>query len=125
MLITLDMNLKPWKYATHCLSADKHGSIFIVSEGEQQHIYIDSCWEPSDVYLGILEEIQTEYHVGHDEKFYLVERNLINKYQKILDDEGSKVLDRIYLKLCDSDNNESMSDILAIQVVIQNNDLDL
>lgn len=122
MLITDDMNKKPWKYATHCLCADKYGTIFIAKENEQQQIYVDGTWQPSDVYSEILEEIKTEYHPTIDEECNLIDRSLIEHYQEILDTKGLIGLWDVDTNLCNSNSMGAVPHIVAIRVVLFNND---
>ena len=123
-LVTKDMNKKPWKYATHCLKADPYGSIFICND-EQQLLYINGNWEPSDVYKDILKEIEIEYHPEINEECNLIERKSIKRYQEILDTKGVKELNKIYTNLCNSNSMGAIPNIVAIQVVLFNNDLEL
>lgn len=124
MIITEDMNLKPWKYATHCLKADQYNSIFICKDGEQQLLFIDNCWQPSSVYKGILQEIEFEYHPKIDEEYNLISRNLIQNYQKILDEDGFEEFDKQATDLFNSNSLGAVPNIMAIHVVAFNNDLE-
>ncbi len=122
--IPIDANTKPWKYATHCLKADPYSSIFICDD-EQQLLYINGNWEPSDVYKGILQEIEIEYHPEINEECNLIARKDIKRYQEILDTKGVKELNKIYTDLCNSNSMGAIPNIVAIQVVLFNNDLEL
>ena len=116
------MNKKPWKYATHCLKADPYNSIFIC-DGEQQLLYIDGEWQPSDVYKGILQEIEIEYHPNINEECNLIDRKQIKRYQEILDTKGVKELNKIYTDLCNSNSMGAIPGLNAIAVVMFNNNL--
>ena len=120
----LDMNSKPWKYATHCLKADPYNSIFIC-DGEQQLLYIDGEWQPSDVYFGILKEIEIEYHPNINKECNLISRKDIRYYQNLLDTQGLSSLDSEFTNLCNSNSMGAVPHIVAIRVVLFNNDLTL
>ena len=120
-----DMNSKPWKYATHCLKADPYGSILICKENEQQLLYIDNEWQPSNVCKGFLQEIEIECHPEINEECNLIERKSIKRYQEILDTKGIQELNKIYTDLCNSNSMGAIPNIVAIQVVLFNNDLEL
>ena len=120
-----DMNSKPWKYATHCLKADPYGSILICKENEQQLLYIDSKWQPSNVYKGILQEIEIEHHPNIDQECNLIARKDIKRYQELLDTQGIQELDKVYTNLCNSNSMGAIPNIVAIQVVLFNNDIEL
>ena len=122
--ISTDANVKPWKYATHCLKADPYGSIFICND-EQQLLYINGNWEPSDVYKDILKEIEIEYHPEINEECNLIERKSIKRYQEILDTKGINELNKIYTDLRNSNSMGAIPNIDAIQVVLFNNDIEL
>lgn len=121
--ITEDMNSKPWKYATHCLKADPYGSIFIVKSGYQQLLYIDNKWQPCSVYEKILKEIEVEFHPNIDKECNLINRNLIQYYQKILDKLGFEALYQRDTNLCNSNSMGAVPNIIAIRIVLFNNDL--
>ena len=121
--IPIDANTKPWKYATHCLKADET-SIFICNE-TQQLLYIDGSWQPSDVYHGILKEIEIEYHPNINEECNLIDRKDIKRYQELLDTQGIQELNKVYTDLCNSNSMGAIPNIVAIQVVLFNNDIEL
>ena len=125
-LVTEDMNKKPWKYATHCLrSAPYNGSIFISNKNNTLLSYINGEWQPSDVYKGILQEIEIECHPEINEECNLIDRKDIKRYQEILDTKGVKELNKIYTDLCNSNSIGAIPNIVAIQVVLFNNDIEL
>lgn len=124
--IPIDANTKPWKYATHCLkSAPYNGSIFISNKNNTLLSYINGEWQPSDVCKGILQEIEIEYHPEINEECNLIERKSIKRYQEILDTQGVKELNKIYTDLCNSNSMGAIPNIVAIQVVLFNNDIEL
>lgn len=124
--IPIDANTKPWKYATHCLkSAPYNGSIFISNKNNTLLSYINGEWQPSDVYKGILQEIEIECHPEINEECNLIERKSIKRYQEILDTKGVKELNKIYTDLCNSNSMGAIPNIVAIQVVLFNNDIEL
>ena len=124
--IPIDANTKPWKYATHCLrSAPYNGSIFISNKNNTLLSYINGEWQPSDADKGILQEIEIEYHPEINEECNLIERKDIKRYQEILDTKGVKELNKIYTDLCNSNSMGAIPNIVAIQVVLFNNDLEL
>lgn len=123
--IAEDMVAKPWKYATHCLKVDPYYSILICKENEQQLLYIDNEWQPSNVCKGFLQEIEIEYHPNINEECNLIDRKQIKRYQEILDTEGIQELDKIYTDLCNSNSMGAIPNIVAIQVVLFNNDVEL
>ena len=124
--IPIDANTKPWKYATHCLkSAPYNGSIFISNKNNTLLSYINGEWQPSDVYKGILQEIEIECHPEINEECNLIERKSIKRYQEILDTKGIEELNKIYTNLCNSNSMGAIPNIVAIQVVLFNNDLEL
>ena len=120
-----DMNSKPWKYATHCLKVDPYHSILICKENEQQLLYIDNEWQPSNVYKGILQEIEIEYHPNINEECNLIARKDIKRYQELLDTQGIQELNKVYTNLCNSNSMGAIPNIIAIQVVLFNNNLTL
>lgn len=120
-----DMVIKPWKYATHCLKADET-SIFICKEGEQQLLFINGQWEPSNVYHGILKEIETEHHDWLDPKYKqynTVSRTSVLSYQNLLDTQGYKALDAVHTDLGNSNSMGAIPSLNAIAVVMFNNNL--
>lgn len=121
----LDMNSKPWKYATHCLKADPYNSIFICKENQPQLLYIDGEWQLSEVYFGILKEIEIEYHPNIDKECNLISRKDIRYYQNLLDTQGLSSLDSEFTNLCNSNSMGAVPHIVAIRVVLFNNDLTL
>lgn len=120
-----DMNSKPWKYATHCLKADPYNSIFICKEGQQQLLFINGNWEPSDVYVNLLEKITTEYHPDIDKECNLISRKDIQHFQKVLEQNGLDALKQNHTDLCNSNSMGAVPSIVAINVVLFNNDLHL
>lgn len=122
MIITTDMNEKPYKYATHCLKVDEYNSILICKDGKQ-FVYLNSTWQPANVYPGILKEIEIEYHPNIDKECNLISRKDIKRYQEILDTEGLKQLQKIHTDLCNSNSMGAVPNIVAIEVVLFNNDL--
>ena len=120
-----DANLKPWKYATHCLKADPSGSILICGN-HQQCLYIDSSWQPSSIYHGILKEIVVEYHYWLDPERgqdITVSRSDVLRYQHVLDTEGLQALEDIYTELANTNSLGVLGSLNAIKVVKYNNDI--
>lgn len=120
-----DANLKPWKYATHCLKADEAGSIFICGK-PQQCLYINSSWQPSSVFHGILKEIEVEYHYWLDPEHgqdITVLRSDVVRYQHVLDSEGLQALEDIYTNLVNTNSLGVLGSLNAIKVVKYNNNL--
>lgn len=124
--IPIDANTKPWKYATHCLkSAPYNGSIFISNKNNTLLSYINGEWQPSDVYKGILQEIEIECHPEINEECNLIDRKDIKRYQELLDTQGIQELNKVYTDLCNSNSMGAIPNIVAIQVVLFNNDIEL
>ena len=123
--IAEDMVTKPWKYATHCLKVDPYYSILICKENEQQLLYIDNEWQPSNVCKGFLQEIEIEYHPNINEECNLIARKDIKRYQELLDTQGIQELNKVYTNLCNSNSMGAIPNIIAIQVVLFNNNLTL
>lgn len=119
-----DANLKPWKYATHCLKADE-SSIFICGE-PQQCLYINSSWQPSSVYHGILKEIEVEQHYWLDPEHgqdTTVLRSDVLRYQQLLDTEGLDALETVYIDLANTNSLGVLGSLNAIKVVKYNNNV--
>ena len=122
MIITEEMNQKPYKYATHCLK-QVETTLFICTE-TFQYLYVDNTWQPSDVYFGILKEIEIELHDWIDPlEAYYIERKDIQRYQKLLDERGLDSLKQEHIKLGNSNSMGSLPNLYAISVVLFNNNL--
>ena len=72
-----------------------------------------------------LQEIEIECHPEINEECNLIERKSIKRYQEILDTKGVKELNKIYTDLCNSNSMGAIPNIVAIQVVLFNNDIEL
>lgn len=119
-VITKDMNTNPWRYASHCLKEDV-SSIFMYLDGEQ-YLYIENQWQRSSVFGGILKEIDVEIHKDAGEEWY-VSRKDIKRYQEVYENKGLDFLKDYYINLCNSNSMGSLPNIVAIQVVLRNNNL--
>lgn len=122
--IPTDVNAKPWKYATHCLKADE--TSILICNDIQQLLYIEGSWQPSNIYHGILKEIETEYHDWLDpehKQYNTVSRKTVELYQKVLDEQGFAALDAIHTDLGNSNSMGAIPNLNAIAVVMYNNNL--
>lgn len=94
-LLIKDMNLHPFKYATHCLKADQN-HLFICSDKEDsQMLYIDGSWQPSSVWVNIMTPIITEKHLFLSEsnnEYVKVPRQLVNEYKELYLSLGVDIL---------------------------------
>lgn len=114
-----DMIEKPWKYATHCLKADPK-SIFIYKEGEFQLLFIEGKWQDSNVFKGLLQPIEIEYHDWldpvHKYDNYAYRKD-VNEYYTLLMMSGIKALDDLHTELGNTNSLSVIPKLNAIQIV--------